>query len=446
VEREQWSSRIGFILSAAGSAIGIGAIWKLPYVTGVSGGGAFFLLFLLFSLFIGLPLLLAEFVIGRSTGKDAIRAYSAIAPNSKWHWIGWIGVITCFILLSFYSVVGGWIVIYFIKGIFGGIIQSGADYGGLFGESIGDAWSVLLAQAAFLLITIVVVAKGVQQGIEKASKLLMPALFVLFVILIARSLTLENSLEGVKFFLSPDFSKLTSNSILFAMGQSFFSLSVGVSVMVTYSSYLPKTERIVQPALSVVFMNLFIAVLAGLAIFPAVFSLGLEPAEGPGLLFVVLPAVFEKLAMGEVFFFLFLALFLFATLTSAFSMLEIIIATLSKGNMKKRASYSWIIGGFIFILGIPSALSFGTLSDLTIFGKNAFDAADFLVSNILLPIGVLLISLFVPNLIKKEVLKRELLQDSTRGTILFNIWYIVLKFVIPPIIIIVFMDALGIFK
>ncbi|UII56737.1 sodium-dependent transporter [Cytobacillus spongiae] len=446
MEREQWSSRIGFILSAAGSAIGIGAIWKLPYVTGVSGGGAFFLLFLLFSLFIGLPLLLAEFVIGRSTGKDAIRAYSAIAPNSKWHWIGWIGVITCFILLSFYSVVGGWIVIYFIKGIFGGIIQSGADYGGLFGESIGDAWSVLLAQAAFLLITIVVVAKGVQQGIEKASKLLMPALFVLFVILIARSLTLENSLEGVKFFLSPDFSKLTSNSILFAMGQSFFSLSVGVSVMVTYSSYLPKTERIVQPALSVVFMNLFIAVLAGLAIFPAVFSLGLEPAEGPGLLFVVLPAVFEKLAMGEVFFFLFLALFLFATLTSAFSMLEIIIATLSKGNMKKRASYSWIIGGFIFILGIPSALSFGTLSDLTIFGKNAFDAADFLVSNILLPIGVLLISLFVPNLIKKEVLKRELLQDSTRGTILFNIWYIVLKFVIPPIIIIVFMDALGIFK
>jgi neurotransmitter:Na+ symporter, NSS family len=444
MEKEQWSSKIGFILAAAGSAIGIGAIWKLPYVTGVSGGGAFFLMFILFSLFIGLPLLLAEFVIGRSTGKEAIRAYLEIAPKGKWHWIGILGVVTCFILLSFYSVVGGWISLYFVKGLAGGVVQEGANYGELFGRTIGSTWSVLAAQAAFLLITIVVVAKGVQSGIEKASKILMPALFILFVILIVRSLTLENTMDGVKFFLEPDFSNITSESILFAMGQSFFSLSVGVSVMVTYSSYLPKKESIVQPAFSVVGMNLFIALLAGLAIFPAVFSLGFEPAEGPGLLFIVLPAVFEKLVFGELFLLLFLALFLFATLTSAFSMLEIVVATLAKGDKKKRAAFSWIAGGLIFLLGIPSALSFGTLAELTVFGKNIFDAADFLVSNILMPLGVLLISIFVPLKIKKEVLRQELLQHSKGGSWLFSLWYNVMRFVVPVVIIVVFLDSLGI--
>jgi NSS family neurotransmitter:Na+ symporter len=444
MEKEQWSSRIGFILAAAGSAIGIGAIWKLPYVTGVSGGGAFFLLFIMFSLFIGLPLLLAEFVVGRSTGKDAIRAYQAIAPNTRWHWIGILGVVTCFILLSFYSVVGGWIVIYFVKGLYGGVIEKGADYGSLFGETIASSWTVLAAQGMFLLITIIVVAKGVQQGIEKASKILMPALFILFVILIVRSLTLENAMEGVKFFLEPNFSNITSESILFAMGQSFFSLSLGVSVMATYSSYLPKNESIVQPAMSVVTMNLFIALLAGLAIFPAVFSFGFEPAEGPGLLFIVLPAVFEKMVFGELFLLLFLALFLFATLTSAFSMLEIAVATLAKGNMKKRASFSWTIGILIFILGIPSALSFGVLGELTLFDKNIFDTADFLVSNILLPIGVLLISIFVPLKMKKEVLKQELLQHSKGGSFLFSLWYNVMRFVVPVVIIVVFLDSIEI--
>jgi neurotransmitter:Na+ symporter, NSS family len=444
MEKEQWSSKIGFILAAAGSAIGIGAIWKLPYVTGVSGGGAFFLMFILFSLIIGLPLLLAEFVIGRSTGKEAIRAYMEIAPKSKWYLIGILGVVTSFVLLSFYSVVGGWISLYFVKGLAGGVIEEGADYGGLFGQTISSAWSVIAAQAAFLLITILVVAKGVQSGIEKASKILMPALFLLFIILIARSLTLDNALDGVKFFLAPDFSSITSESILFAMGQSFFSLSVGVSVMVTYSSYLPKKGSIVQPALSVVGMNLFIALLAGLAIFPAVFSLGFEPAEGPGLLFVVLPAVFEKMVFGELFLLLFLALFLFATLTSAFSMLEIVVATLAKGNPRKRTRFAWIAGGLIFLLGIPSALSFGTMAEATIFGKNIFDTADFLVSNILMPLGVLLISIFVPLKIKKEVLRQELLQHSKGGNLLFNLWYNVMRFVVPIVIIIVFLDSLGI--
>ncbi|WP_108671703.1 sodium-dependent transporter [Peribacillus acanthi] len=446
MEKEQWSSRLGFILAAAGSAIGIGAIWKLPYVTGVSGGGAFFLLFILFSLFVGLPLLLAEFVIGRTTGKEAIRAYQAIAPHSKWHWIGILGVITCFILLSFYSVIGGWIVLYFVKGLFGGLIQDGANYGQYFESTISSSGLVITAQGAFLLITILVVAKGVQAGIERASKLMMPALFILFLVLIVRSLTLENAMEGVKFFLAPNFSGISSESILFAMGQSFFSLSVGVSVMVTYSSYLSKKESLIQPALSVVWLNLLIAMLAGLAIFPAVFSLGLEPTAGPGLLFIVLPSVFQQIVFGELFLVLFLALFLFATLTSAFSMLEIVVASLVKGKTEKRAAYSWITGILIFILGIPSALSYGLLGDFLILDKSIFDAADYLVSNILLPIGSLLIAIFVPLKIKKSRLKEELLRNSKAGNAFFTIWYYVMRFVVPVVIVIVFLDSLGVFR
>lgn len=441
---EQWSSKIGFILSATGSAIGVGAIWKLPYVTGISGGGAFFLLFILFSLFIGFPLLLAEFVIGRSTQKEAVSAYRSLAPNSNWHWIGRLGVFTCFLLLSFYSVIGGWIVIYFAKGLFGGIISEGADYGSVFNETIGNPILVIVAQFAFLAITVLVVAKGIQNGIEKVNKILMPALFLLFFVLIIRSLTLDNAMEGVKFFLAPDFSSITSQSILYAMGQAFFSLSVGVSVMVTYSSYLSKKESLIQPAISIVTMNLFIALLAGLAIFPAVFSLGLEPAEGPGLLFVVLPAVFNQIVFGEVFLLGFLALFLFATLTSAFSMLEIIVASLIKGKVEKRTKYAFIIGVLIFAVGIPSALSYSVFADMLIFSKNLFDSADYLVSNILMPLGVFLISIFVPLKIKKSTLREELLQHSRLGASAFNIWFFIMRFIIPLVIIIVFLDSTGI--
>ncbi|MFE0505084.1 sodium-dependent transporter [Peribacillus butanolivorans] len=441
---EQWSSKIGFILSAAGSAIGVGAIWKLPYVTGISGGGAFFLLFILFSLFIGFPLLLAEFVIGRSTQKEAVSAYRSLAPNSNWHWIGRLGVFTCFLLLSFYSVIGGWIVIYFAKGLFGGIISEGANYGSVFNETIGNPILVIVAQFAFLAITVLVVAKGIQNGIEKVNKILMPALFLLFFVLIIRSLTLDNAMEGVKFFLAPDFSNITSQSILYAMGQAFFSLSVGVSVMVTYSSYLSKKESLIQPAISIVTMNLFIALLAGLAIFPAVFSLGLEPAEGPGLLFVVLPAVFNQIVFGEVFLLGFLALFLFATLTSAFSMLEIIVASLIKGKVENRTKYAFIIGVLIFAVGIPSALSYSVFADMLIFSKNLFDSADYLVSNILMPLGVFLISIFVPLKIKKSTLREELLQHSRLGAYAFNIWFFIMRFIIPLVIIIVFLDSTGI--
>ncbi|SFC14309.1 neurotransmitter:Na+ symporter, NSS family [Bacillus sp. 491mf] len=444
-ETQQWTSKIGFVLAAAGAAVGLGAIWKFPYVAGNSGGGAFFLVFLLMTIFIGMPLLVAEFVIGRSTQKEAVTAYKVLVPNSKLYpWIGRMGVVTCFSVLSFYSVVGGWILLYLFYSVTGGLWGNGADYAKLFGETISNPISAIGAQFIFMLCTIFIVSKGVEKGIEKASKYMMPLLFVLFLAIIVRSLTLDGAWKGVEFFLKPDFSKLTAKTILYAMGQSFFSLTVGASVMVTYSSYLKKEEHLAKSATSITSLTVFITVLAGLAIFPAIFALGVSPTEGPGLLFIVLPAVFGEIPFGHFFFILFLILFFFATITSAISMLEIVVASVAKEDEKKRPSASLLIGLLIFVVGIPAALSFGVMSDVKLFGKTFFDLVDFSVSNVLLPLGVLAISLFVPNKMKKELLMQELEVTETRGKTLFNIWFFLLRYVIPITVLLVLLNVIGV--
>lgn len=446
-QREQWTSKFGFILAAAGSAIGLGAIWKFPYVAGSTGGGAFFFVFLLFTLLVGLPVLLAEFIIGRGSQKDAISAYRVFAPGTGWDWIGKMGVLSSFILLSFYSVVGGWILIYILQTVTGGLSGLGeGGYEAFFGNVIADPAVAIIAQFAFMIITILIVAKGVQKGIERASQIMMPALFVAFLILIIRSLTLDGALEGIKFFLYPDFSGLDSKTILFALGQSFFALSVGISVMVTYSSYLSKDESLPKSASTIVIMNIIISLLAGLAIFPAVFSFGFQPAEGPGLLFVVLPAVFDKMPFGMFFLVIFLLLFLFATLTSAFSMLEIIVAALAKDNAEKRKKITWGAGIFIFLLGIPSALSYGVLSDFKLFDKTIFDLADFLVSNILLPLGALIISIFVQFKIPRKTLLEEISAGTNKGKRWFAVWFLLIRYIAPIAIIIVFLDTIGLLE
>ncbi|TKC14406.1 sodium-dependent transporter [Robertmurraya kyonggiensis] len=444
-QQEQWKSKIGFVLAAAGSAIGLGAIWKFPYVAGTGGGGAFFLIFLVFTLVLGMPLLLGEFMIGRMGQSDPIQTYSKLASNPKWNFIGKIGVFTSFVLLSFYSVVGGWIILYIIKILSGGLAGLSQDqYGQLFGEIISEPYSTILAQLAFMLITIFVVAQGVQKGIELASKVMMPALLILFIALVIRSLSLDGAMEGVKFLLVPDFSKLTSESILFALGQAFFTLSLGVSVMLTYASYLPKTQNLPQSGISIIILNVVIALLAGLAIFPGVFSFGLEPNAGPVLIFSVLPAVFSQMPFGMLFFLAFLILFLFAALTSAFSMIEIIVAAVTKNDVSKRKKTTWIIGILIFIVGIPSCLSYGLLSDAKLFDKTIFDLMDYAVSNILMPLGALLISIFVSRKIPKAELFAELKKGSNVGYAFFSICYFSLKYIVPIAIIVVFIDAAGV--
>lgn len=441
---EQWTSKLGFILASAGSAIGIGAIWKFPNTVATSGGGAFFLLFILFTLLIGLPLLLAEFYIGRSTGKEAVSAYKQLAPRGKWHWIGYMGMGTCFLLLSYYSVIGGWIVLYFLRSAVGGLLHNGYDYGQLFDQTVADPLFTVLAQLGFMLITILVVGQGVKRGIERASRILMPGLFILFIVLIIRSLTLPGMMEGVRYFLMPNFDNINAKAILNALGQSFFCLSVGVSVMVTYSSYLDRKESLTRSAVSVVGLNVMTTLMAGLAIFPALFSLGMKPTEGPGLLFVTLPAVFEKMFGGPVFIAVFLALFLFATFTSAFSMLEILVAAFAKRNEVRRKKLSWLFGGIIFMVGIPFALSFGVLSDVTLFDKSLFDLADYLVSNILMPIGALLIAIFVGYRFPKDVLMEEMKTEPRWWRKGLAIYLFMLRYVIPIVIMLVFLNVIGV--
>jgi len=442
-KKQQWTSRLGFILSSAGAAIGLGAIWKFPYMTGTNGGGAFFLLFIAFTIIIGLPILIAEFVIGRGAGTEAVRAYKKLLPNGISKYIGHWGVVGAFLLMSFYCVVGGWVLIYSIMSIPGLIVQEGANYNELFAQITGTPWITLLGFALFLLINMIVVSFGIQDGIEKASKILMPLLFLFFIILVIRAVTFEGAMEGIRFFLEPDFSKLNQENILYALGQSFFSLAVGISVMVTYSSYLGKDVSLPVSAGSVSIMNILVSLFAGLAIFPVVFAFGLEPAEGPGLLFIVLPEAFSSMPFGELFLSLFLWLFAFAVFTSSFSMLEIITAAFMNKNRSRRkvASISTLL---VFIAGIPAALSSNVLSDFTIFGLTVFDATDFLVSNIMLPGGCLFIALFVGFKMDRTLVQKEFLAGGQFGINTYHVWYQLVRWLVPITIIIVFLTTLGI--
>lgn len=445
-KRDQWTSKLGFILASAGAAIGLGAIWKFPYVTGMSGGGAFFLIFVIFTLVIGLPMLISEFIIGRGTAREAISAYKKLAPDSLWVWVGRIGVLGCFLLLTFYSVVGGWVLIYSGMSIPGKIISESANYEALFGSIVGSPGITMLGLLLFTVANVLVISLGVQKGIERANKYMMPLLFIFFIILVIRSLTLEGALEGVRFFLAPDFSNITRESILYALGQSFFSLAVGFSCMITYSSYLKKDVSLTSSAGTVVGMNIFVSLLAGLAIFPVVFALGFEPAEGPGLLFMVLPAAFAQLPLGSVFLSLFLLLFLFATLTSSFSLYEIIVAAFTANGKYSRKTVTWILGAVLLVVAIPSALSSSTLSGVEIFNKSIFDATDYLVSNIMLPLGSLLIAIFIIHRADKALVQEEYHLGGKDSISLYPVWRLLMTWVVPLTIIIVFLNTLGIVK
>ncbi|HET1556869.1 TPA: sodium-dependent transporter [Streptococcus pneumoniae] len=376
-EKSQWGSKLGFILASAGSVIGLGSVWKFPYMTAANGGGGFLLIFLISTILIGFPLLLAEFALGRSAGVSAIKTFGKLDKNNKYNFIGWIGAFALFILLSFYSVIGGWILVYL--GIeFGKLFQLGGtgDYAQLFTSIISNPAIALVAQAAFILLNIFIVSRGVQKGIERASKVMMPLLFIIFVVIIGRSLSLPNAMEGVLYFLKPDFSKLTSAGLLYALGQSFFALSLGVTVMMP-------------------------------------------------LLFIVLPQLFDKMPFGTIFY----VLFLFATVTSSVVMLEINVGNITNQDNSKRAKWSVILGILTFVFGIPSALSYGVMADVHIFGKIFFDAMDFLASNLLMPFGALYLSLFTGYIFKKALAMEELhLDERAWKQGLFQVWLFLLRF------------------
>ncbi|SOC20980.1 sodium-dependent transporter [Thalassospira xiamenensis] len=443
IKREHWGSRLGFILAAAGSAVGLGNIWKFPYMAGENGGGAFLLIYLALVFTIGLSVMLAEMVIGRMAEKNAIGAFAKL-KGGVWPLVGFCGVAAAFIILSFYSVVAGWTISYMVKSITGALaIEDPAALGSIFGGFISDPVSPLIYHALFMALTIFVVLAGVGSGIERASKILMPALFALLLILIVRSVTLPGAGEGIAFLLSPDFSKVTWTTVSEALSQAFFSLSLGMGAMITYGSYLSKKENIASSAGWVTLLDTSVAVMAGLLILPAVFAFGFDPSAGPGLTFITLPAVFAHMPMGSVFAFMFFLLLGIAALTSAVSILEVVVAYFVDDRGISRKSASIVVGVIIFLLGIPSSLSLGIMGEFTIFGLGFFDLMDYISSKLLLPIGGLFISLFVGWVVWGKA-KEDIAAHNGVVPGWINVWGIIVKFIAPLAIAFILLKGLGV--
>ncbi len=427
--RENWGSRFGFVMAAAGSAVGLGNIWKFPYVTGENGGGAFLLLYLAFILIFGLSLVIAEMAIGRMSQKNPVGAFKALAGGA-WPLIGYLGVGTGFIILSFYIVIAGWTMAYMVFMLSGALSSpDSAAIAGVFTDYIGNGTLSVTTAVLFMLVCCAVVAGGVGRGIERASRLLMPALFVMLLFLVGRAVTLDGAGEGLAFYLKPDFSKVTADTLTAAIGQAFFSLSLGMGALITYGSYLSRSERLPGSALMVVGLDTVVALLAGLMILPAVFAYSLDPAAGPGLTFITLPVVFAQMPAGAFFGFVFFALLFVAALTSAVSLLEVVVAYLV--DEKRMTRTRAVIGSALvcLILGIPSALSQGAVDGLVFGGQSFLDWAAQL-TDILLPLGGLLTSLFVG-----WVLGPRLVDEITNhGEVPFPLagaWLFVCRFIAP---------------
>ena len=398
-QREQWGSKLGFILAASGSAVGIGNIWKYPHMAGQNGGAAFTVVYLVCILVVGLSIVIAEFVIGRRTQLSPVGAFETLAPKTNWKWLGFLGVASAFVILSFYGVVGGWIMKYVVISVTGGFKELAGDpdsAGNVFNNFITGTWSPIFFQVIFMTVCIWVIVNGVKGGIEKWSKIMMPLIIILLGMLAVRGMTLPGGMEGISFLFKPRFEDLTASSVVLALGHSFFTLSLGMGTMITYGSYLGRKQNLLNSALWVITLDTAIAMLAGVAIFTTVFALGANPAEGPGLIFVVLPSVFPQLDAGTLWGTLFFFLLFMAALTSAISILEVVTAYFidQKGWTRKKATIQF--GIIITIVGAFCSFSLGGGINITAFlGMSFFDFMDYLSSKYMLPIGGMLTAIFI---------------------------------------------------
>lgn len=436
--RDQFGSRIGFILASAGSAVGLGNIWRFPFVAGENGGAAFVFIYLLLVFSIGMPVMLAEFVIGRRGQGDPVGSLRRVA-GKKLTPLGGMGIAASIIILSFYAVVGGWTIKYTLDAVMGSLGADVASAGEIFGAFIKNPMSVIFYQGLFMLGTYAVVARGIGNGIEKFCTLFMPILFLLLMVLAVRSMTLPGAAEGLAFYLKPDFSKVNGAMILAALGQAFFSLSLGIGVMLTYGSYLKTTEPLVIPAFQICFLDSFVAFIAGLVIFPAVFAFGFEPGAGPGLTFVTLPAVFAKMPGGTFFAILFFFLLVIASVTSSMSLLEVISAYFVDERKWSRRKATLVVACFTFLLGIPSAVSLG--GGLEVAGKSFLDAMDFLASNVIMPLGGMGYALLAGWGLH-AMAKEELSRPDGETPAIFSAWRVICCAVAPVAIGWIFVSGL----
>lgn len=448
---QHWSSRWAFIMAATGSAVGLGNIWKFPYITGENGGGAFVLVYLACIAAVGLPILMAEVLLGRKGGKspiasmqDLIREHNA---NAGWVSIGALGTIAAFLILSFYSVIGGWAINYVgytFSGNFVGL--NGDSVGGIFSGMLGDPSSLLFWHSVFMAFVLFIVARGVKGGLEKAVTYLMPTLFVLMLVMVGYAMTTEGFAQGVNFLFNPDFSKLTSEGVLKALGHAFFTLSLGTGVMMAYGSYLDRDVSIAKTSITVGLMDTLVALVAGLAIFPIVFSSGMEPSEGPGLIFVSLPMAFGSMPLGTLIGTVFFVLLVFAALTSAISLLEPSVEWLEERSSFNRLTATLIAGGAAWFLGIATVLSLNVWSGVHPLGmfaafedKTIFDLLDYITSNIMLPLAGLLAALYVGWVMKKEDVAEEL--SLSQGAL--NLFWNVTRYITPLAVIIVMYKSIA---
>ncbi|WP_353190896.1 sodium-dependent transporter [Pandoraea pnomenusa] len=426
--RGTWGSRLGFVLAAAGSAVGLGAVWKFPYVVGQQGGGAFLAVYLGCVLTLGVALLLAEMTVGRLTGKSITTALRMLGGR-RWAWIGRIATFNAFAILSFYVVVGGWTVAYLWRAVTGALLTD--DTTRLvsdFSSFIGDPVASLVSMAVFLALTAAIVAAGVQKGIERAGKWLMPALFVLMLLVIARALTLPGAMAGVAWFLTPDFSPISGDTLLEALGLAFFSLSLGAGMIVAYGSYLPKDARLASSAVWVATLATLACCLAGLMILPAVFAFGVAPDAGPGLTFITMPAIFAQMPLGHAVAVAFFLLLLFAALTSAVSLFEPVTAFLIDEYQWRRGPAVTTVFAATFGLGVPSALSFGLWRDVRLFDRTIFDLMDYVTVNLMMPAGGLCVALFVGGCIWP---KARTVLDAPRSRWFAPVWRVLLLALTP---------------
>lgn len=439
--RGGFASRLGFVLAAAGSAIGLGNIWKFPYVTGANGGGAFLIIYLVTVFVIGSSIMLAEFSIGRAAERNPVGAFRRL-KGGAWVGVGYMGVITGLLVLSFYSVVGGWTIAYALKAVSGQLAGGdAASLGSAFGGFIGSTAEPLVYHAIFMVLTAVVVGAGIGGGIERAGKVLMPLLFLLILILIVQVMSLPGASKGLEFFFAPDFSKVTGDTIIAAVGQAFFSLSLGMGAMMTYGSYLSRKVWLPTTVATVTLLDTLVAILAGIVILPAVFAFGVDPAAGPGLTFITLPAIFNQMPGGDWIACAFFLLLCVAALTSSVSMLEVVVAYLVDEKNVKRTRATAGAGILIFLLGIPSSLSFGLLGDATWQGKTFFDMMDYLVTNILLPVGGILIAVFAAWVAWPRIIE-EVSGWAKASFPLANVWRFVLGIVAPIGVLVVLINGL----
>lgn len=443
-ERDSFSSKFGVIAAAAGSAIGLGNIWRFPYVAGENGGGAFLLIYLGFILVIGIPVMLSEFIIGRRAQLNAFGSFKKLAPGKKWYIIGLMGIVAAFFILAFYSTIAGWTLEYIVKAFGNGF--KGQDTTVIFEQFKTSTFRPLLWQLVFMVFTAYIVFSGVKNGIEKYTKILMPLLFVLIIVLDIRAVTLPGAGSGLAFLFKPDFSKININVIIEALGQAAFSLSIGMGALITYGSYIQKNNNLTQTAVQVSVADTLIAVLAGVMIFPVVFALNMNPQAGPGLVFQVLPELFMKMPGGYFFSILFFILLAVAALTSTVSVLEVVVAYASeelKISRKKATIYSALA---IWLVGIVATLSFSDLSNVKILDKTIFDILEYTAANILLPVGALFIVLFLGWFLGKKAIQDEITNAGSIKVHIFGVLVFIIKYIAPIAIAIVFLYGLGILK